>query len=255
MDSLLFFLRVGVGVVVWTLVSTLFSIAAVLTWGSPTMASRYARTMSRITLWILGVEVRVEGGEKLDDAKPCLYVPNHQSNLDFLFIGYIFPTHTSCIGKRELAFFPIFGLLFAATRNIFIDRKDRASSIALLDKAVSAMRTRGDSIWIFPEGTRNKTGEPLGPFKKGAFHMAIAAQRPLQPLVTSRVDSHVDLKKKRLFGGTFVIRVLDPIPTEGLTVADIDALMARTHEVMRAAIVELNAQPSPYLQPTSARLQ
>lgn len=252
METAAFYLRTAVVGAAWLVVTTAFTLVAVLTWGSPSMASWYGRTISRVVMALAGVKVVVHHPERLRASQPCVYVLNHQSNLDYLFMGAVYPPRALIIGKREVAFFPIFGLLFAATRNILIDRRDRTRSIAGLDKAVAAMKVRGDSIWIFPEGTRNRTGEHLGPFKKGSFHMAIAAQRPLQPIVGTLITRHVDFKNKRMHGGTYHLDILEPIPTEGLTVADLEPLMQRTRDAMWRGIDAIDPLAEPQLRPVAA---
>jgi lysophosphatidate acyltransferase len=54
-------------------------------------------------------------------------------------------------------------------------------------------------MWVFPEGTRNNTGNIL-PFKKGAFHVAIAAQVPILPVIFSSYY-FLDNKKKEFESG------------------------------------------------------
>jgi len=49
-------------------------------------------------------------------------------------------------------------------------------------------------LCMFPEGTRNGSATLL-PFKKGAFHVAIASQTPIQPIVVSRYHFLDDCKK------------------------------------------------------------
>jgi 1-acyl-sn-glycerol-3-phosphate acyltransferase len=221
-----FYLRTALALVGFLGVTLAFLVPCLVLWGHPRLASWYARSMSRVVRAALGLHVTVKGREHLE-SQPCLYVPNHQSNLDAVVMGTIYPPRTVVIGKRSVAFIPLFGLIFLATRNIMINRHVRAKAIAGLDRAVDVLRTRGDSIWIFPEGTRNRTGEVLGPFKKGAFHMAVEAQVPLVPIVSGPVLNYVDLDHKVLRKGPIEIRILEPILTAGLGHDDVDALLEK----------------------------
>lgn len=236
MRALAFYARAALATLAFGAVTAVFLPLALVLWGSRRTASWYGRAVNAVALPFLGVRVAHEGRDRLVAAQPCVYVVNHQSNLDILFLGSVYPPNTIIIGKRQIIWLPLFGLFFLATRNLLIDRADRTKAIAGLDKAVAALRERGESIWIFPEGTRNRTSERLGPFKKGAFHMAIEAQVPLVPIVVGQMARHVDFAGRRLLGGTLRIRVLDAIPTTGLTPGDVDALRARTRDAMDAAL-------------------
>jgi putative phosphoserine phosphatase/1-acylglycerol-3-phosphate O-acyltransferase len=63
----------------------------------------------------------------------------------------------------------------------FIDRADHKKAVEALAPALDALR-QGTSLVIAPEGTRSET-ERLGPFKKGAFHLAMQAGVPIVPIV------------------------------------------------------------------------
>lgn len=205
-----FYARIGLAAFAFLPVTVFFCLMAVLFWGHRRIACWYGRVLGHVVAFLLGVRVVVGHHERMPK-DPCIYVGNHQSNLDAVFAGVVFPPHTVVIAKREILFFPLFGLFFLATRNILIDRADRAKAIAGLDKAVAALRREGRSVWIYPEGTRNRGDEPLGPFKKGAFHMAIAAGVPIVPIVMAPIRERVDLAARRLYGGSLLIDVLEPI--------------------------------------------
>lgn len=189
--------------------------------------------------------MHIEGAELQYAAQPCIYVLNHQSVADMATFSPIFPKRTVLIGKKQLRYVPIWGLMYEAFGNILIDRKNRTNSVAGLREAVEALKQQGLSIMIFPEGTRNSEFVGLLPFKKGAFHMAVEAQVPIAPWVSATVKPFVDFKARRIRGGEFWIRILPPIPTAGMTSADIPALLTQTQEAMHAALLELNAKSRP----------
>jgi 1-acyl-sn-glycerol-3-phosphate acyltransferase len=95
------------------------------------------------------------------------------------------------------------------------------------------------SIWVFPEGTRN-LGKGLLPFKKGAFHMAIAAGVPIVPVCVSNYATHMQLN--RWDAGDVLIRSLPPIPTAGLTADDIPGLMQNCQAQMDACIAGMDRE-------------
>jgi 1-acyl-sn-glycerol-3-phosphate acyltransferase len=222
-----------VAILVWfVLVCFLGLVLALFRWGDLNLDHDLARMFSWGMCGITRVTVLVEGEERLAQHQPCIYVANHQSAFDLATFGRICPRRVIVIGKKELIWIPLFGLLFAAAGNIMIDRRRRDRAIAGLSQAVEALRNRGASIWLFPEGTRNTSGQGLLPFKKGAFHMAIAASVPIVPVVSSPILPIVNWKEGRLGGGIVRLRVLPAVPTTGLDTADVDALAARVREEM-----------------------
>jgi len=219
-------------VLAWGSVCTLsFLPPALARWGNTDVAWAYAHALSYVGLKILGGRVEISGAAHLA-ARPAIIVANHQSNYDVLFAGAIYPRKTVVIGKKELLKTPLFGTFFAATGNVLIDRGDHRNAVAGLDKAVEAVRRRGMSIWLFPEGHRSR-GTGLGPFKKGAFHMAIAAGVPVIPVVFSSTDRLINARAKRAPGGLLRIHVLPPVPTADLEPSDAEALKDRVHAIFR----------------------
>jgi len=89
-----------------------------------------------------------------------------------------------------------------------------------------------------PEGHRNTAPELL-PFKSGAFRLAVAAQAPIIPIVAEPLPVIVDMKRYRARRGRLRVRVLDPVPTEGLTVKEVSALVVSVRANMQAALDDL----------------
>src|SRR3546814_12145815 len=86
------------------------------------------------------------------------------------------------VGKKEIRDIPILGKLMEWGGTVFVDRADGKSAIRAMEPLVDAIRQDGKSICIAPEGTRTLTPK-LGPFKKGAFHLAMQAGVPIVPIV------------------------------------------------------------------------
>lgn len=99
----------------------------------------------------------------------------------------------------------------------------------------------GIPILIFAEGTQNRTKEALQPFKDGAFRMAIDTQRPIQPMVVLGAGPLMPPGTIDLKPGTIRIVIGERIPTDGLTVADVQDLKEKTFNIMKGMI---ETQPS-----------
>ena len=162
------------------------------------------------------------------------------SKFDIVVYGGLYPKRAVVIGKKEVGRIPVFGWFFRATGNILIDRKDLPSAIASIEAAARKVREKRLSVWVFPEGHRN--GSPtLLPFKKGTFHLAVAAQVPIVPIVCSQLDDVFDGRRLLIYPGRIRIRVLPAIPTEGLGETDLEALIATVRGRMQEAQDQLAA--------------
>ncbi len=217
-------------------------IGAVLFWGNPYYLSRWTRLLSAINLKVVGLRISIEGEEYLTSAQPCIYLLNHQSGLDLFTFGSHAAPKFTVIAKKEVRYIPVIGLLFMATGVIFINRRNKDKAIESLDEAARVIGEKKVSVAVAPEGTRNFSGEGLLPFKKGPFHLAIQAQVPLVPYLCSSLHTLGSFKERRLSSGLIRLKVLPPIPTKGLTIDDIDALMSQTYAVMLRAVQGLKSE-------------
>ncbi len=189
----------------------------------------WAATMTRV----LGWRVALEGHETLLETSPAVVVGNHQSNLDTVPWASFFPPRSVAVGKKEILKVPFFGWLWKATHNILIDRSNPESARRSIADAAARIRDEKLNVWILPEGHRNDKPEML-PFKKGAFHLAIAAQVPVLPFATSPMWEHLDAARWMVRPGTITVRFLPPIPTAGMTEDDVDRLLLAAREAIEA---------------------
>ena len=128
--------------------------------------------------------------------------------------------------------------------SVFIDRAHRSEATKALAGAAEAMKTLKQSVFMFPEGTRSYSKEPmLLPFKKGAFHLAVQAGVDILPVVAENYSKVLDVKAKQFRPGVIRVKVLQPISTVGMTAADVDGLTHDTREKMLETLKELAGQP------------
>ncbi|XP_076654767.1 1-Acylglycerol-3-phosphate O-acyltransferase 1 isoform X1 [Halictus rubicundus] len=180
----------------------------------------------------LGVRWELRGREHLEQDRACIVVSNHQSSLDIMGLFQIWPVMEKCtvIAKKELFYAWPFGLAAWLCGLIFIDRMNSEKARMVMNTATNNIKDNKIKLWIFPEGTRYNTGE-IHPFKKGAFHVAIASQLPILPVVFSSYY-FLSSKEKRFDSGRVIITSLPPIPTKGLSTDDIEHLMQKTQSAM-----------------------
>lgn len=200
----------------------------------------FSRAFSGVMRLVLGWRVTCENLSRFDECRPVVIVGNHQSNLDIVTYGAVYPRRCVVIAKKELARIPFFGWFYSATGNIWVDRQDRVRALQSVDEAAERIRSEGVSVWMFPEGHRNQKPEML-PFKKGAFHLAIAAQVPVLAIVSEPIWTVIDADRALVRPGTIRMRILPPIPTAGRSPEDVDALIEEVRAAIKAAREELRA--------------
>ncbi|XP_046668858.1 1-acyl-sn-glycerol-3-phosphate acyltransferase beta-like isoform X2 [Homalodisca vitripennis] len=197
-----------------------------------------ARQVSRL----LGLKWEMQGKDNIVKDSGCVVVINHQSGLDLLVLAEIWPVMQRCtvISKQEIFYLWPFGLAAWLWGTIFINRLNNEQAQSAINKTGETIRTKQARLCMFPEGTRHG-GKDLLPFKKGAFHVAIASQTPVQPVVVSQYH-FLDSENHIFNSGKSVIKILPPIPTEGLTKSDLESLIARTHSIMSEEFTKLSAE-------------
>ncbi|MEX5556712.1 1-acylglycerol-3-phosphate O-acyltransferase [Pseudomonas rhodesiae] len=198
-----------------------------------------ARLYAVPAMWLLGLEVKADVDSLRHKPGTCVIIANHQSNYDLFVFGTVVPHRTVCIAKKSLKWVPLFGQLFWLAGNVLIDRGNAHKARRAMLTTTRTLQHEDTSIWVFPEGTRN-LGKGLLPFKKGAFHMAIAAGVPIVQVCVSNYVTHMQLN--RWNSGDVLIRSLPPIPTVGMTSEDIPALMQACQAQMDACIKAMDGQ-------------
>jgi len=201
-----------------------------------------ARSFYNMASRVLDIKFKVEGEEHLTNSGPAILVGNHQTMLDILYLGRIFPKRASILAKRELKWMPFLGQYMLLSGAVFVNRSNAKDAQKSLAEAGDAMKKQNTSLWIIPEGTRSsQETSNLLPFKKGAFHLAVQSGLPIIPVVC---ENYWRLYRKgALESGTLRIQVLPPIPTEGSTVADVGDLANRTRDQMLKVLMEIS-QPN-----------
>ena len=218
------------------LVSTIWFIVPFLSPANPKWTSYSANSFGLIGKYLLGYKIDIENEEILKNVDRNIIISNHQSNFDIFYIGQICPRMTVSIGKRDILFFPFFGLMYWMTGNIVIDRSNRKKAWSVMDGVVDRIK-EGVNVWIMPEGTRSK-GRGLLPFKKGPFVVAIKAKRPIVPVCVGDFYKSIDLSKWN--SGTLKIKILEPISTEEETLENINPFIERVRDQMDQEIKKLS---------------
>jgi len=174
-----------------------------------------------------GVQLAVSGREHLA-LRPAVFVFNHQSGADPFLLCALLRRNFVGVAKAEIRANPLLGPAFAFAGTVFVDRSDHDQAVRALDPAVRTLR-RGLGILIAPEGTRSASHE-VGPFKKGAFRIALAARAPIIPIVLHDARNLLPRGGWIMRAGTVHVSVLAPIATEAWSIEALDAHVAAVRE-------------------------
>ncbi len=187
--------------------------------------------------WIVPAwRIRISGREKIVRGRTYVVVSNHQSLLDILVLFNLF-FHFKFVSKIEIFKVPFIGWNMYLNRYIRLKRGDRKSVEQMMADAEKAL-AGGNSILIFPEGSRSPDGK-VKPFKPGAFILAQKMRVPILPVVVSGTNAALPKHSIDFHGSHDIgVRVLDEIPYErfaGLTVAE-------ASEMVRSVIIDTLAE-------------
>jgi 1-acyl-sn-glycerol-3-phosphate acyltransferase len=197
--------------------------------------TRWFIAMSRIWMgvWLplAGIRLIIKGKEKFKQGENYIVVCNHNSFMDVPVTSPGIPGANKTIAKIEMAKIPLFGIIYRRG-SVLVDRKSeesRLKSYAYMKRVLDM----GLHMCIYPEGTRNKTNQPLKEFKDGAFRLAIETKKAIVPAVLFNTKKVLPQHKVFYFWPSRIeMHFLDPIPTEGFSKEDVKQLREHVYELM-----------------------
>lgn len=145
------------------------------------VAFQVTQLWGRAVCSFLFCRVKVVGRERLDNTQGYILTSNHLSMVDIPLGMAYSPVPFSFLAKAETLKIPVIGYL-VRNAHVAVDRKSEASRRKSA-KDMAAHISKGRSIHIYPEGTRNKSDKPLTRFYDGAFKLAVESQTPLSVIV------------------------------------------------------------------------
>ena len=175
-----------------------------------------------------------------DFGKRYVFVANHLSMIDIMLVLIAIPKPFVFVGKIELKKFPFFATIYRkaailVNRDSYKSRKD-------VYKQAKRKLSLGYNIMIYPEGTVPDPHVFLGPFKNGAFSIAIEHQIPIVPITMpdnkKRFPFQFDYKYWVGKPGIARCNIHKPVPTTGLTKEELPELKKKIYTVMSDALKE-----------------
>jgi putative phosphoserine phosphatase/1-acylglycerol-3-phosphate O-acyltransferase len=192
-----------------------------------TIRGKRAGFDATLPLWLdwylasTGVKVEVVSGQgHLEAPRPAVFVFNHKNNWDSFVVGSLVRTNFTAVAKKELERDPIFGTFGRLLDLAFVDRSGAVSPAEQL-RDIENLARKGLSIIVAPEGTRSEDGN-LGPFKKGAFRIAMATGLPVVPIVVRNAEVLGAHDSKFMGSGCVEVAVLPPIPVTDWTLESLE---------------------------------
>ncbi len=239
------------------LTCVLFFFPAVLIWAL-TLWDRKKRALHAFTsfwgahylAWAPFASVRVANRERAMLDGPCVYVSNHQSMVDILAV---FATYLPYrwVSKRENFFAPFLGWTMWLNGYVPLRRGHLPSIRRMLRRCEAELRA-GNSLFVFPEGTRSHDGE-LKSFFRGAFWLAARAGVPVVPVVVEGTRDILPKRSLLIRPQAVEVRILPAVDARAFG-GDDRGLRALVHEQMRDALAGLRAELSAAGRPGLASL-
>jgi 1-acyl-sn-glycerol-3-phosphate acyltransferase len=224
---------------VWAIITFIVTfiiifIPSMLSWLIPDpKGQRYfiwvARIWMNVWLRLVGCPVKVCGKENFEKGKTYIVTCNHNSLLDVPLSSPFIPGGNKTIAKTSFAKIPLFGF-FYMKGSVLVDRKNDNSRRLSFEKMKNVLN-KGIHMCIYPEGTRNRTNEPLKKFHDGAFKLAADTGKAIIPSVIFNTKKALPLNKFFFFWPhKLEIHFLKPVSSSGKTY---DKLKEEVFEIMK----------------------
>ncbi|MEO8712936.1 MAG: lysophospholipid acyltransferase family protein [Parafilimonas sp.] len=145
--------------------------------------ANWHRHVSRVWMWLflhaIGCPLTVKGAEYFKASTNYVIVSNHNSLMDVPVTTPFMPRANKTIARKDFAVIPVFGWIYSFG-SVLVDRKSDASRRKSFEDMKHVLHLGLDMV-IYPEGTRNRTNDPLKSFYDGAFRLATDTKKQVMP--------------------------------------------------------------------------
>lgn len=198
---------------------------------APYTAHKLSRFWARFLFTFFFIRLDIKGKELIRPEQPYIFVCNHRSQLDIPLFAMACVNTFRFLSKIEVTRVPVFGYVVKKLY-ITVDRKDIRNRVTSFEDMKKSLLEEKISIILFPEGTRNRTEEPLLNFKDGAFRLAIETQLPMAVLTIYNTKEFLPVGKFEMKPGTIHAKWDEPIETKGLSLEDIPMLKEKVRDLL-----------------------
>ncbi len=199
---------------------------------------KISRLWMNVWLRLVGCPVKVKGKNNFVKGTAYIVTCNHNSFMDIPLSSPFIPGANKTIAKKSFAKIPLFGL-FYKKGSVLVDRNSDASRRKSFEEMKKVL-TLGMHMCIYPEGTRNRTDEPLKKFYDGAFKLAAETKTPIIPTLIFHTKKALPPNKPFFFlPQKLEMHFLEPVAPDGNTPQE---LKEKVFTIMKDFIVQHNHQ-------------
>jgi 1-acyl-sn-glycerol-3-phosphate acyltransferase len=181
--------------------------------------ARWHRHVSRAWMWIFlglsGCPLRIKGKDYFEEGENYIVVCNHNSLMDIPVSTPFMPRANKTIAKKSMSKIPVFGWIYSFG-SVLVDRKSDASRRKSIDDMKRVLSIGLDMV-IYPEGTRNRSGDPLKSFYDGAFRLSTDTGKPIMPVILLHTKKVLPANHFfYLFPHRLEMHFLPPVSSQGI---------------------------------------
>lgn len=201
----------------------------------------YNRLTGLLVLGVGGAKVIASGLENLETDQNVVYVGNHRSMLDIPLLMKYVKRPIVFIGKENVLKWPVISWWMRAGEALFIDRARPRQGLEVILTGIKRLKA-GESIAIFPEGTRSKT-EEIGVFKQGSLKLSTKSGVAILPIAIKGTDDVFEKNGFNLKSHVVHFQVGKIIPAETLQQFPMDNGTAYVRSIIEEMYKGFSAQP------------
>ena len=196
--------------------------------------------------WILGIvrdlagiTYEVRGLEHIPSDRAVLYVGNHRSYFDIVMGYTTVPAPTGFIAKKEMIGIPLLSQWMVQMNCLFLDRSNIKEGLKTILTGIEKVKG-GISMWIFPEGTRNRNQDELDmlPFHEGSFKIATKTKCPVIPIAISNSADIFEAHFPKIKPAKVVVEYGKPIYPDELSKEDKKHIGEYTQNIIHEMLVK-----------------
>lgn len=190
---------------------------------------RFSRMWMALYFPLSLIKVKISGKENFQKGENYIVVCNHNSFMDVPLSSPGIPGANKTIAKVEMSRIPLFGIIYKRGA-VLINRKDENSRKESYQKMKDVLNM-GIHMCIYPEGTRNKTDQPLKSFHDGAFRLSMETGKKIIPAIIRGTKEMLPTNKTFYFWpGKISMQFLEPIDPNDFN--DLNALKEHVYNTM-----------------------